>query len=161
MRRRTFLAGAVAVAAAMAAKEAPAASRTPQSHKARAVLAYARAQLGKPYLWGGTGPDAYDCSGLAMQAYASAGITIQRTSQDQWAEGPQVFSPQPGDLVFFAGADGTPTSPGHVGIVVDPARSLMINAYETGTNIRYDTYGPNASAGGLDPVVGFTRPGGA
>ena len=50
-----------------------------------------------------------------MQAYAAAGISIARTSQDQWAWGPQVSTPEPGDLVFFAGADGTVTSPGHVG----------------------------------------------
>ena len=83
------------------------------------VLAYAEAQLGKPYQWGATGPDAFDCSGLAMMAYRAAGITIPRTSQAQWAYGRQIPASQvqPGDLVFFAGADGTMTAPGHVGIV--------------------------------------------
>ena len=108
--------------------------------RAAAVTAYARAQLGKPYEWGGTGPYAFDCSGLALQAYAAAGISIPRTSQEQWAAGPQVSTPQPGDLVFFAGADGTTTSPGHVGIVVDPARHLMIDAYATGLPVGYDTW---------------------
>src|SRR5262249_7490269 len=68
------------------------------------VIAYARAQLGKPYLWGGTGPDAFDCSGLVMMAYRSAGIDIPRTAALQSAWGPAVQSGQgqPGDLVFFA-----------------------------------------------------------
>ena len=89
-----------------------------------AVIAYAQAQLGKPYQWGGTGPDAYDCSGLVMAAYLSAGIDIPRTSQDQWIWGPRVAPSQvqPGDLVFFAGSDGTVTAPGHVGLVIGGAR---------------------------------------
>src|SRR5215469_1794627 len=48
------------------------------------AIGYAEQQLGKPYLWGGTGPDAFDCSGLVMMAYRAAGINLQRTSQDQW-----------------------------------------------------------------------------
>jgi hypothetical protein len=60
--------------------------------------------------------------------------------------------------VFFAGADGTPSSPGHVGIVVSPARHLMIDAYAAGTYVRYDTYGLPSSAQGLSDPVGFTRP---
>jgi cell wall-associated NlpC family hydrolase len=111
------------------------------------ILAWAEAQLGKPYVYGATGPDAYDCSGLAMMAYRAAGITIPRTSQAQ-----------PGDLVFFAGSDGTPAAPGHVGIVLDPAAHTMIDAYETGYPVEVDTYGLPASKGGLSPVVGFTRP---
>jgi cell wall-associated NlpC family hydrolase len=126
-----------------------------------AVIAYARAQLRKPYQLGGTGPGAYDCSGLAMEAYASAGITIQRTSQEQWAEGPQVPASQvrPGDLAFFAGGDGTTSAPGHVGIVVNAATHTMIDAYgPDGAPIRYDTYGLPGSAGGLTDPVGFTSP---
>jgi peptidoglycan DL-endopeptidase CwlO len=115
------------------------------------VIAYAREQLGKPYLWGGTGPDAFDCSGLVMMAYRAAGIDIPRTSQEQWAWGPRVKASQvqPGDLVFFAGADGTRTSPGHVGLVI--GGGLMIEAYATGFPIRIAPYKYR------DPV-GFTRP---
>jgi cell wall-associated NlpC family hydrolase len=124
------------------------------------ILAYAEAQLGKPYQWGATGPGAYDCSGLAMMAYRASGIAIPRTSQAQWTHGQQIPASQvqPGDLVFFAGSDGTPAAPGHVGIVLNPAAHTMIDAYETGYPIEEDTYGLPTSKGGLAPVVGFTHP---
>jgi hypothetical protein len=124
------------------------------------ILAYAEAQLGKPYLYGAAGPDAFDCSGLAMMAYRAAGIAVPRTSQAQWAYGRQIPASQvqPGDLVFFAGADGTPAAPGHVGIVLDPAARTMIDAFATGYPVEEDTYGLPTSKGGLSPVTGFTRP---
>ena len=56
--------------------------RAPSKAAAQAI-AYAQRQIGLPYLWGGTGPDAFDCSGLAMEAYAAAGISIPRTSQER------------------------------------------------------------------------------
>ena len=62
--------------------------------------------------------------------------------------------------MFFPGADGTATTPGHVGMVINPVRSLMIDAYATGTPIEYDTYGPSASRPGLADPVGFTSPAG-
>ena len=76
------------------------------------ILAFAEAQLGKPYVHGATGPDAYDCSGLAMMAYRAAGIAIPRTAAAQWDWGTQIPASQvqPGDLVFFSGADGTPAA---------------------------------------------------
>ena len=115
------------------------------------AIAFAQQQLGKPYLWGGTGPDAYDCSGLVMMAYRAAGITIPRTSEIQWTFGPreQESQAEPGDLVFFAGSDGTVTSPGHVGLVI--GNGEMIEAFATGTPIRIASYTNR------DPV-GFTRP---
>lgn len=126
---------------------------------AASVIAFARSKVGKvPYLWGGTTDAGMDCSGLAQSAYASDGITIERTSQDQWTSERHVTVPAPGDLVFFAGSDGTPSSPGHVGIVVDPARHTMIDEYGAGTYARYDTYGLSSSAPGLGTVVGFANP---
>jgi peptidoglycan DL-endopeptidase CwlO len=122
------------------------------NHVVSLAISYAQQQLGKPYLWGGTGPDAFDCSGLVMMAYRAAGIAIPRTSELQWAWGPQIQQghEQPGDLVFFAGADGTPTSPGHVGMVL--GKGMMIEAEETGVPIHIVSYH------GRGPIIGFTRP---
>jgi peptidoglycan DL-endopeptidase CwlO len=129
---------------------------------AAAAIAYARAQIGRPYIWGGpTAPGTsggFDCSGLVMMAWRSAGVGIARTSQDQWASEAHVSSPQPGDLVFFAGADGTVASPGHVGIVTGP--HTMIEAYGTGYPIRYSQFGTAGSPPGDESPVGFTDPAG-
>jgi cell wall-associated NlpC family hydrolase len=130
-----------------AAGPAAAAAGAP-GRAAAAAIAYARGQLGKPYLWGGTGPGAFDCSGLVMQAYAAAGIRIARTSQAQWVTERHVSRPRPGDLVFYPGADGTRTSPGHVALVVGGGQ--MIEAYGTGYPIRQTPIRPGA--------VGFTQP---
>jgi cell wall-associated NlpC family hydrolase len=123
----------------------------PPNQVVATAIAYAEAQLGKPYLWGGTGPDAFDCSGLVMMAYRAAGVNVPRTSQQQWSWGPQIQpgQEQPGDLVFFAGSDGTQTSPGHVGLVI--GKGLMVEAYATGFPIRISRY-TNGNP------VGFTRP---
>jgi cell wall-associated NlpC family hydrolase len=121
------------------------------SAAAATAIAFAQAQLGKPYQWGGVGPDSYDCSGLVMMAYRSAGIYIPRTSQEQWLWGPRVPASdvQPGDLVFFVGGDGTPTAPGHVGIVI--GNGLMIESPAPGLVIRITPYTDR------DPI-GFTAP---
>ncbi len=115
------------------------------------AIAFARAQIGKPYLWGGTGPDAFDCSGLVKMAYRNVGIDIPRTSEEQWVWGPKVAPghEEPGDLIFFAGADGTTTSPGHVGMVI--GHGMMIEAFATGFPIRIAPYRGRGA-------VGFTRP---
>ncbi len=125
---------------------------TVSSASVATVIAFAEQQLGKPYQWGGTGPDSFDCSGLVMEAYRAAGISIPRTSEQQWLWGPRVPASQvrPGDLVFFAGSDGTTTSPGHVGLVI--GGGMMVEAFATGFPIRIAPYS------GRDPV-GFTRPG--
>jgi cell wall-associated NlpC family hydrolase len=121
------------------------------STAAAAAISFAEAQLGKPYQWGGVGPDSYDCSGLVMMAYRSAGVYIPRTSQEQWIWGPRVPASdvEPGDLVFFVGADGTETAPGHVGIVI--GAGLMIEAPAPGLVIRVAPYTDR------DPI-GFTAP---
>jgi peptidoglycan DL-endopeptidase CwlO len=122
------------------------------------AIAYARARVGNPYVYGGTGPVGYDCSGLVMMAYRQAGITLPRTSEDQWTQGHRVTSPQPGDLVFFPGSDGTWSAPGHVALVTGPGR--IIQAYAPGTGIVATSYGRPGSLEGTGPgtVIGYTRP---
>ncbi len=123
----------------------------PPNQTIAGIIAFAQGQLGKPYLWGGTGPDAFDCSGLMMMAYRAGGINIPRTSQEQFAWGPRISASQaqPGDLVFFVGSDGTVAAPGHVGLVI--GKGMMIEAYATGFPIRIARYTDRSP-------VGFTRP---
>jgi peptidoglycan DL-endopeptidase CwlO len=87
----------------------------PTSTQAEKAVAFAYAQLGCPYVFGGTGPChmGYDCSGLAQAAWAAAGVAIPRDSYEQWAGLPHVSmsSVEPGDLLLFNGE-------GHVGIYV-------------------------------------------
>ena len=80
----------------------PTTSSTSSAGQAATALAYARAQIGKPYKLGAAGPDAFDCSGLVQQAYKAAGITLSRTTATQVHEGVAVAKAdlQPGDLVF-------------------------------------------------------------
>ena len=122
------------------------------------AVSYAEAQLGKPYLFGGTGPAAFDCSGLVMMAYRAAGVTIPRTSQQQWVSLRHVTAGKaiPGDLVFFAGSDGTPKAPGHVGLVI--TKNLMIEAYAVGTPVRVSSFGTPQSPPGDGAVVGYAQP---
>ena len=166
-RRRRRVHPAVAAAAAVLALAALAHVRPPvtgtstrtaaASGPAATAIAYARAQLGKPYEWGGTGPDAYDCSGLVWAAYQSAGVDIPRTSEAQWAGLPHVppADVRPGDLVFFPGSDGTFTAPGHVALVIGGGQ--MIQAYAAGTPIEVSPLNGDGAGG----IVGYARPGGA
>jgi len=162
MRIKHVAVGAVVVGGLAAAHGAVPASTAATSPAATRAIAYAKQQIGEPYMWGGpTVPgteNGFDCSGLAMMAYQAAGVTIPRTSEEQFAAGPQVPASQvePGDLVFFAGSDGTPANPGHVGIVTGPHQ--MVDAYGSGTDVRSETYGLPNSAPGLTDPVGFTDP---
>jgi cell wall-associated NlpC family hydrolase len=100
------------------------------------AIAYAVEQLGKPYVWGGTGPVGYDCSGLVMMAYRAAGIDLPRTTFQQVYSGNPVYSAadlEPGDLLFVPGSDGTATAPGHVGMYI--GSGLVIQAPQTGEDI--------------------------
>jgi peptidoglycan DL-endopeptidase CwlO len=118
------------------------------------ILDYALAQRGKPYLWGGTGPDAFDCSGIIYMAYRSVGLTIPRTTFGQWPFGVKVDAgeEQAGDLVFFNAGPGTgPDRPGHVGMVVSPGKMIEARCRLCGP-IKVTTYRERSG------IVGFTRP---
>jgi cell wall-associated NlpC family hydrolase len=99
-----------------------------------AVIGYARAQIGKPYQWGGAGPNTFDCSGLTMRAWQRAGVSLSHYTGAQWGETSRVAISdlRPGDLVFF-GSSG-PTSH-HVGLYIGGGQ--MIEAPYTGANVRY------------------------
>lgn len=73
------------------------------SPRAQIAIRHALAQLGKPYQWGGAGPDTYDCSGLTSEAWAAAGLTIPRTSQEQWRQLKHIDiqDMRPGDLIIY------------------------------------------------------------
>ena len=98
-----------------------------------AVLAYARAQIGKPYQWGGEGPNAYDCSGLTMMAWRQAGVYLSHYTGAQWRETARVAISdlRPGDLVFY-GPSGETSH--HMGPYIGGGR--MIEAPHTGATIR-------------------------
>jgi cell wall-associated NlpC family hydrolase len=100
----------------------------PTNTQAGKAVAFAYAQLGKPYVWGATGPDSYDCSGLVQAAWASAGVSIPRVTYDQWAALPHISasSIQPGDLLFYEGE-------GHVAMYVGDG--YMIDAPQTGLDV--------------------------
>jgi cell wall-associated NlpC family hydrolase len=116
-----------------------------------AAIAFAEAQVGKPYCWGGQGPACFDCSGLVFAAYAAAGIHIARTTYQWQQDGPQIplSRTQPGDLLFSAGADGTSANPGHV--VMYLGSGQVIQAPETGEDVQIDPLD-------LASVVVATRP---
>jgi cell wall-associated NlpC family hydrolase len=118
------------------------------------VITFAKAQLGKPYVYGAVGPNSFDCSGLTMSAYRSAGVTIPRLSDAQYWWGAKVPSgqEQPGDLVYFHYLHGH-SGPGHVGIVYNPQKGIMIVAPHTGDVVKLQNY--KTYPGG---PVGFTRP---
>jgi cell wall-associated NlpC family hydrolase len=105
---------------------------------APAAVAYAYEQLGKPYQWGASGPDSFDCSGLTFAAYEQAGVAIPRTSEQQWLALPHIpfGSMRPGDLVFFNPGEFAAGLPGHVGIYIGEGR--MIDAPHTGAVVRVD-----------------------
>ncbi|WP_328895875.1 C40 family peptidase [Streptomyces sp. NBC_00236] len=116
------------------------------STKAEKVMAFARAQLGKPYVWGATGPASYDCSGLTQAAWKAAGVDIPRTTWDQVNVGTRIATEdlRPGDLVFFY------DDISHVGIY--KGDGMMIHAPKPGANVREESIY-------YMPIYGSVRPG--
>jgi cell wall-associated NlpC family hydrolase len=127
-------------------------AQAPSSTEAAHVVSLAASLEGTPYVWGGTSPSGFDCSGLVQYVYGQLGINVPRTSEEQATVGTPVQSlaaAQLGDLLFFAGSDGTASSPGHVGIYV--GNGQMIDAPYTGTDVRQQ------SVSGGEPVVAIRR----
>jgi cell wall-associated NlpC family hydrolase len=124
------------------------------------VVSDAEKYLGVPYVWGGTSPTTgFDCSGLVQHVYGDLGVDLPRTSEEQAEAGTPVASladAQPGDLVFFAGSDGTATSPGHVGVYI--GNGMMIDAPHTGADVRIEPVGNPVSIRRIlpDESVGST-----
>jgi cell wall-associated NlpC family hydrolase len=117
-----------------------------------AAVRWALTQLGKPYQWGAAGPNSYDCSGLAMQAWARAGVRLLHWTGYQWVSGPHVAlaALRPGDLVFYAFDSADPATIHHVGIYI--GRGLMVDAPYTGSFVRID------SIYAFPGLIGATRP---
>jgi cell wall-associated NlpC family hydrolase len=110
-----------------------------------AAIWWALQQLGTPYHFGGscTAPHSgdpaqqCDCSSLTQQAYAHAGITLPRSTDDQQNTGTPVADPAsllPGDLIFIPGSDGTHADPGHVGLYI--GQGLLVQAPHTGDVVK-------------------------
>lgn len=117
------------------------------------LVTTAQRVLGAPYVYGADGPRTFDCSGLVMWCCDQIGITsCPRTSEEQFAWTSRVDSPNPGDLVFFTGAEGDPP-PGHVGIVV--VAGQMIDAPHTGTVVQQGAYSENGT--GVNQFLGYGR----
>ncbi|MFJ1599385.1 NlpC/P60 family protein [Streptomyces sp. NPDC088261] len=121
------------------------ATKAPSS-RAAAAVAFAYAAIGKPYVWGATGPGSFDCSGLTRAAWAAAGVSLPRTTYTQINAGQRVPRSQlaPGDLVFFYSGIS------HVGIYVGDGK--MIHAPRTGTNVRIAPIDQMPFAGATRPV---------
>ncbi|MFI5754268.1 NlpC/P60 family protein [Streptomyces sp. NPDC051569] len=113
--------------------------------RAGKALAFARAQIGKPYVWGATGPGSYDCSGLTQAAWKAAGVDLPRTTWDQVETGTRVATADllPGDLVFFY------DDISHVGLYIGDG--MMIHAPKPGAYVREESIY-------YMPIYGSVRP---
>jgi len=118
-----------------------------------AIAEFAQSFVGKvPYVWGGTSPSGWDCSGMVEYVYNHFHLYPPRTSQDQWNWVNRKKGPTTGGLAFFVGSGdgGSVSAPGHVGIVISPSQMVNAEAPGLGTQVA-----------GLGGAVGFgTPPGG-
>ena len=116
------------------------------SGKGQTALAWARKQLGKPYVFGATGPGSFDCSGLTLGAWKAAGVGINRTSQAQFRNGRAVSKAdlQPGDLVFYYGGIS------HVALYV--GNGTIIHAPHPGSSVKYAKLDSMPFAGARRPA---------
>ena len=96
------------------------------SEVAGRAIQYALGEVGKPYVWGATGPNAYDCSGLMLRAYEAAGVTLPRVARQQYWAGAHVpvRQAQPGDLLFWGYNTSNPDSIHHVAMYLGNGRMV-------------------------------------
>ncbi|HEV3012832.1 MAG TPA: C40 family peptidase, partial [Actinomycetota bacterium] len=127
----------------------------PAEEVAAAAVQFAYSELGKPYKWGATGElGFYDCSGLMLRAYEKGGITLPRTSRQQWYAGARVWQVSqmlPGDLVFYAYNTADPATIHHVGIYIGAGN--MIDAPYTGANVRITPFLRGDFIGAVRPTA--------
>ncbi|MFI1831314.1 C40 family peptidase [Streptomyces sp. NPDC020412] len=117
---------------------------TPASTTAAGYVQIALQQVGKPYVWGGTGPNGFDCSGLIVYAWRKMGYQLKvRTSQQMHAVSLPVAqgTEKSGDLIFTRFEAGGPT---HVMVVVRPG--LAVEAPRTGLDVRVREYDPRSES---------------
>lgn len=119
------------------------------------LIRAAWSRIGLPYVWGATGPAAFDCSGLVGWSYAQAGISLPRTSEQQWLAGVHIplADAQPGDLLFWTYDPTDPTNVDHVALYV--GHGMMIVAPHTGQTVTYQPIPPGPLAGvvRVDPAA--------
>ena len=106
------------------------------SKSGNALVDTAMQYLGTPYVWGGTNPNGFDCSGLMQYTLGKNGISIPRTAREQYKAGSAVSKDnlQPGDLVFFKGYTKSAENPGHVGMYI--GNGQYIQAPKTGDVVK-------------------------
>lgn len=120
-------------------------SDVPVSGRAAAAVSYALAQVGDSYVYGAAGPDAFDCSGLTMMAWAQAGVGLPHSSSAQYGSGPHIAMGdlQPGDLVFYY----SPIS--HVGIYI--GNGMIVHAANPGTGVVVSSVSSMPYSGAVRP----------
>jgi cell wall-associated NlpC family hydrolase len=109
----------------------------PPNSRAGIAVRAALSRLGRPYVWGATGPDQFDCSGLVQWSYAHAGIHLDRTTYQQINDGIPVPRSQvrPGDLIF--------PHAGHVQMAI--GHNLVVEAPYSGASVRISPLGNNVA----------------
>jgi cell wall-associated NlpC family hydrolase len=145
--QRASITPAVSAPSSPSTPSTPSGPAPPASSRAQIAVRAALSQVGKPYQWGGAGPNSYDCSGLTMWSWAHAGVTLSHSAAMQYSETRRVSSGdlQPGDLLFY----GSPIH--HVAMYIGGGQ--LVEAPYTGALVRV------TSTGGRSDYVGAGRPG--